>query len=147
MDQFPAMLDEELERPGVLIRRTPWLQLLPMLADQFQQQLGIRRIILLAAWRSCFAELGQHPRVDGVEDSAVILQERIYQAAFRLFQTDDKLSPRKSSRQSSGPVVNRFRHMPYNAVCFLFSTHRPSTNIVLCVCPVDAHQCGRLCME
>jgi hypothetical protein len=88
LDQFPAMLDEALERPGVLIRRTPRLQLRLMRADQFQHQLGIGGIILLAAGRQRFTTLGQHPRIDGVEDQVVILQERIDQAASRWLQTD-----------------------------------------------------------
>jgi hypothetical protein len=36
MNQSPAMLDEELERPGVLIGRTPRLQFRLMCTDQFE---------------------------------------------------------------------------------------------------------------
>jgi hypothetical protein len=43
-------------------------------------------------------------------------------------------------------VVNRFRQMAHDAVFFLCSTCRPSTKIVLRVCPVDAHQCGICCV-
>jgi hypothetical protein len=119
------MLDEALERPGVLICRTPRLQLRLMLADQFQQQLGIGGIVLLAAGRQRFTKLGQHPRIDGVEDQVVILQKRIDEAAFRWLQTDGNLATRKSIGQSSGLLIDVLRHRPHDPICFLFGPRRP----------------------
>jgi hypothetical protein len=130
----------------VLVGWTPRLQLLPMLPDQFESSLGIRGIILLAAWREGFAKLGQHARIHGVKDQVVILQEHINQAALRWLQANGNFTTRKSRRQLSGPVVNRFWQMPHHAVCFLFGTGRPSTTIVFRVGPVDAHQGGISCV-
>jgi hypothetical protein len=130
----------------MLVGRTPRLQFLPMLPDQFESELSIRGIILLATWREGFAELRQHPRIDGVKDQVLILQERIDQAAFRWLQADGNVATRQSRRQLSSPVVNRFRHRPHHAVFFLFSTGRPSTKIVFRICPVDAHQGGIACV-
>ena len=119
VDQCPAVLDETLARPGGLVGRTPWLQFLLMLPDQFESERGIRGIILLPTWREGFAKLGQHARMNGVKDQVVILQERIDQAAFRWLQADGNVATRQSRSQLSGPVVNRFRHRPYDAVFFL----------------------------
>jgi hypothetical protein len=130
----------------MLVGRTPRLQLLPMLPDQFESELSIRGIILLATWREGFAELRQHPWIDGVKDQVVIRQERIDQAAFRWLQADGNVATRKSRSQLSSPVVNRCRHRPHHAVFFLFNTGRPSTTIVLRVCPVDAYQGGIFCV-
>jgi hypothetical protein len=140
------VLDETLARPGVLVGRTPWLQLLLMRPDQFESALGIRGIILLTTWREGCATRGQHARMNRVKDHVIIRQERIEQAAFRWLQADGNVATRKSRRQRSGPGVNRFRQMPDHAVCFLVSTGRPSTTIVLRVGPVDAHQGGRACV-
>jgi hypothetical protein len=146
LDQFPAMLDEALERPSVLVRRTPRLQLRLMRADQFQPQLGIGGIILLAAGRQRFTKRGPHPRMDGVEDHVVILQERRDQAAFRWLQTDGNRTTRQSIGQSSGPWVDLLRYLPHDPVCFPFGPCRSSAEIVLRVGPVDAHQGGIVCV-
>jgi hypothetical protein len=146
MNQSPAMLDETLERSGVLIGWTPRLQLRRMFTDQFESALGIRGIILLAAGGQCFTKLGQHPRIDGVEDHVVILQECVDQAAFRLFQTDGNRTTWKSIGQSSNPVIDLLGPRPYDPVFFLFGRGRPSAEIVLRVCPVDAHQGGVICV-
>src|SRR5262245_44692399 len=117
-----------------------------MLTDQFESELGIRGIIFLATGREGVAKLGQHTRIDRVKDQVIILQERIDQAAFRWLQADGNCATRKSRRQLSSSVVNRFRHMFYDTVFCLVSTGSPYTKSVLRVCPVDAYQGGIACV-
>jgi hypothetical protein len=83
-DELPAVLDEKLPCPGVLVGRTPGPQFLPMLTNPFESELRIRWGILRAAGRQGFANLRPPPRVAGIAHPRVILQEGIDQAAFRL---------------------------------------------------------------
>jgi hypothetical protein len=85
INALPAVLDYKVQCPGVLVGWTPGPPLLPMLGDQFESELCIRWVILLAAGRQGFAKLGQHPRVDGIAHHMVRRQEGIDSAAFRVF--------------------------------------------------------------
>ena len=91
INQPAAVLDEVLQRAGLLVVRQPGLELLAVQSEQVSQVGGVAGIILGPARRECLTELGQRLRVDGVESEEVVLEQCVDERAARLLQADGDL--------------------------------------------------------
>src|SRR5204863_2156413 len=86
--QNPALLDQLLQRAHGHALRLEAAQLVAVVTQQFECELGVGGIILRTARREGLAVFGKRRRIDWKQDQKVVLLQRIDQGSFADLETD-----------------------------------------------------------
>jgi hypothetical protein len=115
-----------------------------MMGNQFDEELGIFRIVFSPRRREGLAVFGESRGVDGIEDKKVVLEQGEDQRSACLLKSDSDELAGKTSTELEEELIESFRFVSDSVKLFTVCRAINEAKIVFVISPIDSDESSKV---